>query len=496
MLTRIFCILVLMVFVSIATGQTWVHYMPSNHTNGQPTTNVTRLPNFAPLCSNGGGLPGLDMVRGFAGVSTCPGSGDVVQFDSAVDHILLIDDTRPLSRNLIQMLDERRLLQTYNGRQVILPQVVNYMRDGEDSGLDILVVGEMAFRQLGSTEVAWFGRLSDSAGNSICDLPDNYSQTINNFARQVIQMNNTIKSRMINSLGNFETGMSFESSYSARPQVGAALLSTALSEARSYVVSKIADRVPGFDVVVSLVDSAIEETERAEEASNSYAMSHWIQQARTIIDECVGNSLCGTGTGDTVAEVTEVSLTQDIEMAVCRLAENRRAGGIQTIERALANSLVSGLPGIKVFEKAIYESWIDSHFDREAESRNNSSESAVGTIEIVWVIDEEGGMLTFNGDSYVARTIVPEESYGNSANDGMNVIISQLSAVNGPLDFKLRKKVCFIVDNVNPGGRSKVCWLLDKDNSVLRSGGGSLDMARRAYEANTWRQRTTRFRRP
>jgi hypothetical protein len=178
------------------------------------------------------------------------------------------------------------------------------------------------------------------------------------------------------------------------------------------------------------------------------------------------------------------------------MPENRRAAGMQAIDEALGNSLVAGRPGIKVFERSIYESWIDSQFDRDDEARSDSAAAANGTIEIIWEVEERNGTLEFDGDSYVARVVVGESSYGNSADDALNGLIGDVPGVNRPLDFRVRKKACFRVDNVMPGGRSKVCWLLDKDNGVLRTGVGSIDMAERAYADDTWRRNTTRFRRP
>ena len=62
---------------NIAFGQAWNVYLPADYDGSVVAQNATNEANFAPICDSIGPqihrLPGLDMVRGYTGVVTCPG---------------------------------------------------------------------------------------------------------------------------------------------------------------------------------------------------------------------------------------------------------------------------------------------------------------------------------------------------------------------------------------------------------------------------------------
>src|SRR5688572_4879362 len=81
-----------------------VFYFPSDFDGTtQSAAEISQQGNFAPICGTGSSprLPGLDLVRGFAGVARCnaaTGNGTLAQ---AADYIFLVDDTNALSPYLI-----------------------------------------------------------------------------------------------------------------------------------------------------------------------------------------------------------------------------------------------------------------------------------------------------------------------------------------------------------------------------------------------------------
>jgi hypothetical protein len=127
---------------------------------------------FTPICSGNGGsgprLPGLDLVRAFAGNPSCPATTDNNRFSSQLVFIILVDDTSALSSQLTGYFQSQNLLQQMNGRQVIAPGIRTFQLNGQP--INILIVGEMAYRQGGSNPANWFSTL-----NGLASTPFNTS---------------------------------------------------------------------------------------------------------------------------------------------------------------------------------------------------------------------------------------------------------------------------------------------------------------------------------
>jgi len=488
MFNKLFLTLGFILTCPCVSAQTQVNYFPSDHSGGQ-AVDITENATFEAICGadNNPRLPGLNLARAYYGAAACPRTREFEGEEAQVHYLLLIDDTNRLSSYLVDLLDDKGLLQTHRGRQIIQPAIVPMMTNGEDSGRNIHVLGEMAYRLNGSDPGRWFGVLADNAGNAFCELPPNVEALIQDYARQTIEMNNRIKDRLLTALTNFQRAMQFASEESTRSDIVGALTKTALEEAKSYVVGKIADNVPGFDVAVSFVDSAIAEVERAEAASRSYAMGVWLRDTERWISNCLGNSRCQVGS-DTTQEDTDLWVRNAISERICSLPVNRRDGAVNAINQALASSLVQGIPVAEIFEKAFYEGWINGHYSTSGEDHQTSA----GTIDIRFEVEAEGGRIQFENDSRTASVSV--EEYGDEAETGMNELIRALNSVDSPLDFKVHKKVCFHVDNTMPGGRGWSCWWLNAENDLIRRG-HPYENAQEAFNDQRWRDNTRSFRR-
>ena len=143
-------ILALYLCVPVSFAATNIVFSPSDHAENDELKKVSNDAAFAPICSGDSPLRGLDLVRGFAGASMCNRERVAEKFRLDVEYILLIDDSRPMSDYLQSMLAERGLLRDYQGRQIVSPRVESITVKGSDTGMNILVVGEMAFREQGS----------------------------------------------------------------------------------------------------------------------------------------------------------------------------------------------------------------------------------------------------------------------------------------------------------------------------------------------------------
>jgi len=487
-------VLVLALYCCSLPVQAQAYYFYSGFDNTFPRQDVSTNGDFSPICTDNNGLPGLDLVRSYMGMASCPGNTNQATLENIDIHsVFLVNDTRPLSDYMLQAMREQDLLKSHLGRQIINTGVRSFTQEGEYSDLNVLVVGEMDYQIMGSAD-DWWQKIVVATGFDLsaeeCDLSDEDQAQVTRFAQRSIDMNQEIKTAVLGALNNFSESMWSDSSYDARPQVGQAIAREAIDQAQDYIIGKIADEVPGFDVLIAFVEAANDEVERANDAARSHAISTWIQRARTNIIDCLGTVSCGASSGnnDEVQVIDLEYLESQIFNDICNLPENRRDAAKQRMAEAEQNMNTSR-PSTLALEKGFYESWINGSYV----ATDLITSPAQGTIEIVWQVRENNNALRFDTASHSAVVMIDE--YGDNAEDNMNNMIDQLSSVSTPLDFKVKKKVCFIVDNVMPAGRSRECAILDEDNRIINSIGGSTDMAQRAFQSNEWRSRTTRFKR-
>jgi hypothetical protein len=64
---------------------------------------------------------------------------------------------------------------------------------------------------------------------------------------------------------------------------------------------------------------------------------------------------------------------------------------------------------------------------------------------------------------------------------------------NSPIEMNVRKRACFFVENMMPGGRSWSCGWLDKENNLIHQ--PVLEDAQRAIQDSAWRMGTREFNR-
>ncbi len=140
-----------------------VFYFPSDFDGTtQSAAEVSQQGNFAPICGSGSSprLPGLDLVRGFAGVARCNAATGSDTLAQTADYIFLVDDTNALSPYLISQFESRNLLQTVDGRKEVRPSVIQFPAQADQPGIKILVVGEKEYREHRLTAENWLARIN------------------------------------------------------------------------------------------------------------------------------------------------------------------------------------------------------------------------------------------------------------------------------------------------------------------------------------------------
>jgi len=140
-----------------------VYYFASDFNgNNQSPAEVSAQPNFAPICDgvSGARLAGLDLIRAYAGVSSCPSTTATGQLAEEVEYIFLVDDTNDLSAYMTEQLQRQNVLRATPAGMAVEPSVLDFpSSDGRD-GFKILVVGEQEFQQSGSDATQWLTQIN------------------------------------------------------------------------------------------------------------------------------------------------------------------------------------------------------------------------------------------------------------------------------------------------------------------------------------------------
>lgn len=140
-----------------------VYYFSSDFDgNNQSPTEVSAQSNFPPICDGTpiARLAGLDLIRAYAGVSSCPSTTAAGQLAEEVEYIFLVDDTNDLSAYMTEQLQRQNVLRATPAGMAVEPSVLNFpSSDGRD-GFKILVVGEQEYEQSGSDAAQWLTQIN------------------------------------------------------------------------------------------------------------------------------------------------------------------------------------------------------------------------------------------------------------------------------------------------------------------------------------------------
>jgi hypothetical protein len=137
-----------------------------------------------------------------------------------------------------------------------------------------------------------------------------------------------------------------------------------------------------------------------------------------------------------------------------------------------ADSLsVEPLPSVSEFEAQLYERWINEHFV-------GIGDDEPGCIEFRYEFDD----FTFD---FVSCTV--DAPFGSAIEAGLNHLFqdSLVPRARRPIELRTRKRACFLVDNVNLGGKSWVCGWLDEQGDELNR--PVSDIAEQAFDQPIWR---------
>jgi hypothetical protein len=132
---------------------------------------------------------------------------------------------------------------------------------------------------------------------------------------------------------------------------------------------------------------------------------------------------------------------------------------------------VEPLPSVSEFLVQLCERWINEHF-------TGIGEAQPGCIEFRYEFDDN----TFD---FVSCTV--DAPFGSAIEAGLNGLFLQglVPRARRPIELRVRKRACFRVDNVMPGGKSWVCGWLDEQGDELSRPVN--DTAEQAFDQPNWR---------
>jgi hypothetical protein len=270
------------------------------------------------------------------------------------------------------------------------------------------------------------------------EAPPVVKERIKEYVELLSRQHDTLLEKSQDSLANFETTMSFASASEAKPDLLGAMLSKTFDFAASIVIGEMNPLVGGaVELVKSVFEAASDELERAGKAAASHSIGNWIKDQRGAIDR-----LRGKFDRDAVQS----------EMELGYLESGDRQAYFAAVVNDIAKLRGNVLPPVEELERQLYEQWINAHF-------RGISDDAPGCIEVK--VDADDG---FEIESCTVQT--PE---GEKVADALNRLFAKLPGNLKPIDLRVRKRGCFFVENMVPGGRSWSCGWLDADNRQIHT---------------------------
>lgn len=254
-------------------------------------------------------------------------------------------------------------------------------------------------------------------------------------------------------IDQFETTMQFGSTSSEAAVPERLLVEVVLAVGR-HLARRLTASLPGFDEAVDLAGglmaAAIGTPAASGHAATRASAGRWIKDQRTMLGGARGALRLPPHQG----ELTPLeALTLDIESGY--LASDDKQATYVGIVNAKDNLAADVLPTLNDLEARLYEQWINEHFREIGPDRP-------GCIEF---------RNEFDGDTFDFVSCTVDAPFGPQIEDGLNRLFSLglVAHASRPFELRVRKRACFRVDNVNPGGKTWSCGWLDEDGNVIHN---------------------------
>lgn len=294
-------------------------------------------------------------------------------------------------------------------------------------------------------------------------LPPQVAEHIAQLVQNLQTATDQILQSAEQAVDNFETTMQF-STNDPQASVPRALMADVLRALGDQVIELVSTVVPTFDQAIEfaggLFGTVADNLAKGAAAAERNEAGAWIRSQRRVLD-----AARTTYSGEEFSASLRGNLEADY------LGADDRVSMFDGIFEAESRLRVDPLPTIADFELRLYENWINAHFV-------GLGEDASGCIEFRYKFDD----MTFD---FVSCTV--EAPYGSSVEAGLNELFRDdlVPSTPRPIDLWTRKRAAFLVDNVNPGGKSwRYGWLDEQGNELSRPFD---DAAEQAFDQPIWR---------
>lgn len=217
-----------------------------------------------------------------------------------------------------------------------------------------------------------------------------------------------------------------------------------VSETFNQCVETLLGRVPGLAQVKKIFDATTAELARAGKASQSFNVGEWIKTQRSAIDKQLRGTYTRDKREDLKYDLEEIYLDQDAD------GRDEFFDQISRVTRALSGPVG---PSIDEMEVKLYEQWINSYYGFVKYKIN-------GVIDYRIVLEDKA--MKFKSCNVTAP-------FGDKVDSALNLLLNQgaIHAIRRPLDFQVKKYVCFYTENL-VGGTSWDCGILDAQNRIVQ----------------------------
>jgi hypothetical protein len=288
------------------------------------------------------------------------------------------------------------------------------------------------------------------------DAPPVVKGKVREYVELLARQHDTLLEKSQDALANFETTMVFASTSEANADLLGSMLSKAFDFAVDQMLGALAESNPvtavSLGLAKTLFQAASDELERAGKAADSHAIGNWIKDQRGAIDR-----LRGRFDRDAVQSEMELGYLEssDQQAYFAGLAD-----GITKLRSGV-------LPPVEELERQLYEQWINANF-------KGISDDAPGCIQVKVEAD----------DGFDITSCTVETPSGDKVADALNRLFAKLPGALRPRDLRVRKRGCFYVENLVPGGKSWSCGWLDRDNQPIHN--PVLPEASKAFRQPQW----------
>lgn len=286
------------------------------------------------------------------------------------------------------------------------------------------------------------------------------------FANSLGKYNQDSLLSYLSALDNFETTVSTASVQETNPNIIGVVASMALKEGFKEVAkATLRSAAPIASTLLAVAQNIQQETDRAMAARTSHAVGDWIKNMRSgATDDYNHNG------------ASRILLRQMLDLYTGAQSEDERQTIVDDASYAAAAIDEGTWPvaNVAVYERALYEGWINAHF------------TFIGRVD-----DDISGFLDIkfeDGETPSSAAVIAP--LGDRIADALNNVAAA-SGVNTMMDLAVNKRVCMWAENPVGGSGWSCGWFDDRNELINEPNSAEVT---EFLNHDDWRRTVTLFR--